>query len=62
MTDNGIEAYFSLGFTGGSFLKKRQIQSNKTETQSSRTEIYMKNIKKSVSCPDNLEVDKRKQL
>ncbi|KAH0948427.1 hypothetical protein HN011_003627 [Eciton burchellii] len=51
-----------LGFTGGSLLKKRQIESNKTETRSNRTEIYMKNVKKSISCPDNLEVDKKKQL
>ncbi|XP_072742874.1 syntaxin-17 [Anoplolepis gracilipes] len=47
-----------LGFTGGSLLKKKQIESQKLDTSTSV--INLKNIKKSVSCPDNLKEDKKK--
>ncbi|EZA60598.1 hypothetical protein DMN91_000947 [Ooceraea biroi] len=49
-----------LGFTGGSLLKKKQIESHReAETHSNRSEIDLKSVKKSVSCPDNLKVDKK---
>ncbi|XP_032670935.1 syntaxin-17 [Odontomachus brunneus] len=43
-----------LGFTGGSLLRKKQI-----ETVPNKSVTDVKNVKKSVSCPENLETDKK---
>lgn len=59
IVDNNIDTYFSLGFTGGSLLKKKRIESHKAETHSTKSEIDLKIVKKSVSYPDNSEVDKK---
>ncbi|KAL6261655.1 hypothetical protein P5V15_006743 [Pogonomyrmex californicus] len=48
-----------LGFTGGSLLKKKQIESQKQETYLDETIIDLKSVKKSASCPDNLKQDKK---
>ncbi|GAB1863926.1 Syntaxin-17 [Camponotus japonicus] len=48
-----------LGFTGGSLLKKKQIESQKHETCANTSAINLKNVKKSASCPDNLKEDKK---
>ncbi|EFN71021.1 Syntaxin-17 [Camponotus floridanus] len=48
-----------LGFTGGSLLKKKQIESQKHETCANTSAVNLKNVKKSISCPDNLKEDKK---
>lgn len=47
-----------LGFTGGSLLKKKQIESQK-EICASTSGINLQSVKKSASCPDNLKEDKK---
>ncbi|XP_011697954.1 PREDICTED: syntaxin-17 [Wasmannia auropunctata] len=48
-----------LGFTGGSLLKKKQIDSRKQESRLSDSTIDLRNVKKSASCPDDLKLDKK---
>ncbi|KAL0116899.1 hypothetical protein PUN28_010045 [Cardiocondyla obscurior] len=49
-----------LGFTGGSFLKKKQaIDSQKQESCLNKSTIDLKDVKKSTSCPENLKEDKK---
>ncbi|XP_025162307.1 syntaxin-17 isoform X2 [Harpegnathos saltator] len=47
-----------LGFTGGSLLKKKHIDTYKFET-SNESVADVNNVKKSTSCPENLEMDKK---
>lgn len=51
--------YSSLGFTGGSLLKKKQVDLRKQEMELNKSTIDLKNIKKSASCPDDLKQDKK---
>lgn len=51
--------YSSLGFTGGSLLKKKQIDLQKQETGLNKSTIELKSVKKSASCPDDLKQDKK---
>ncbi|XP_029172504.1 syntaxin-17 isoform X2 [Nylanderia fulva] len=46
-----------LGFTGGSFLKNKQIESQKEVC--ANTAINLQSVKKSASCPDNFKEDKK---
>ncbi|XP_077260700.1 syntaxin 17 [Temnothorax americanus] len=48
-----------LGFTGGSLLKKKQIESRKQEPCLDESTIDLKSVKKSASCPDDLKQDKK---
>lgn len=48
-----------LGFTGGSFLKKKQIESRKQEPCLSNSMIDLKSVRKSTSCPEDLKQDKK---
>ncbi|XP_014483132.1 PREDICTED: syntaxin-17 [Dinoponera quadriceps] len=48
-----------LGFTGGALLRKKQIDSHKVETLSNDSVTDATNVKKSASCPENLEMDKK---
>ena len=51
--------YSSLGFTGGSLLKKKQIESQKQEPGLNNSIIDLTSVKKSASCPDDLKQDKK---
>jgi len=51
--------YSSLGFTGGSLLKKKQVESQKQEPCLNKSTINLESVKKSASCPDNLKQDKK---
>ncbi|KAG5325017.1 STX17 protein, partial [Pseudoatta argentina] len=48
-----------LGFTGGSLLKKKQIESRKQEPGLNNSTIDLTSVKKSASCPDDLKQDKK---
>ncbi|XP_011861910.1 PREDICTED: syntaxin-17 [Vollenhovia emeryi] len=48
-----------LGFTGGSLLKKKQVESQKQEPCLDKSTINLKNVKKSASCPEDLKQDKK---
>ncbi|XP_011168450.1 syntaxin-17 [Solenopsis invicta] len=49
-----------LGFTGGSFLKKKQIESLKQDACLNKsTSLDLKSVKKSASCPEDLRQDKK---
>ncbi|XP_071560998.1 syntaxin-17 isoform X2 [Temnothorax nylanderi] len=48
-----------LGFTGGSLLKKKQVESRKQEPCLDKSTIDLKSVKKSASCPDDLKQDKK---
>ncbi|KYN04366.1 PREDICTED: syntaxin-17 [Cyphomyrmex costatus] len=48
-----------LGFTGGSLLKKKQIESQKQEPCLNDSTIDLTSVKRSASCPDDLKQDKK---
>ncbi|XP_070167723.1 syntaxin-17 [Polyergus mexicanus] len=48
-----------LGFTGGSLLKKKQIKSQKLEICANASAVNLNNVRKSISCPDNLKENKK---
>ena len=54
-----VSNYSSLGFTGGSLLKKKQIESQKQEPGLNNSIIDLTSVKKSASCPDDLKQDKK---
>lgn len=49
-----------LGFTGGSLLKKKiQVESQKQEPCINKSTINLQSVKKSASCPDDLQQNKK---
>lgn len=53
-----VSNYSYLGFTGGSLLKKKQVETQKQEARLNKSTINL-SVKKSTSCPDNLKQDKK---